>query len=269
MKSKAIIKYFIIIAILLISCNATCNLPGPLEYQKQDIRLNTTIALNSLVLGSKDYVNEIQKVADKAGNQPALSKVMEDVNKYGYQIDKNDPQNNLRLYKLVSSLIQKVGYVDMKSHYFRNKLNRAPKTLKEMLRLNAALPSNKRWRLYTVPASVYHMQNVGGEFNLKFVSANGFCEAVYNKKGLLLTEKNDPVNMGTFNYSPGIHEAKSHYKYDIEPYLRWGNSSNSPQKGVKEIRKGIDIAMKRYKEHASYVKMYRMGTLGGIIQNKY
>ena len=167
-----------------------------------------------LILGSVEYVEKIQNIAKKSGNRSALSAIMIDVDKNGNELDNNEPNNISRFHKLVSSLIYKIGYVDMQTHYFRNKLNRAPKTLKELIRLNKTLPVNKRWILLSVADSGYHMQGVDGEYNLKFVSYDGFCEAVYNKKGILLNENNDPINMGTYNYGAGISNINAHVKFD-------------------------------------------------------
>ena len=75
-------------------------------------------------------------IAKKYGNRTALSAIMIDVDKNGNQLDNNDPNNISRFKKLVSSLIYKIGYVDMQTHYFKNKLNRAPNTLKELINLN-------------------------------------------------------------------------------------------------------------------------------------
>ena len=52
----------------------------------------------------------------------------------------------------------------------------------------------------TPSKSAFHMKGEDGEYNLKFVSFNGFIEAVYNKEGILLDENNDPINMGTYNF---------------------------------------------------------------------
>lgn len=182
---------------------------------------------------------------------------MDDVDNNSETIDKNDSESNMRLYKLVCSLIHKIGYVDMRTHYFRNKLNRAPQSLKGLLYLNSRLPSEKRWRLMPGENSLYHMQGNYGEYNLKFLSCDSFCEAVYNKDGILLTEKNDPINMGTFNYYAGINEPDAHMKFDVVPYLKWGNAPNSPQKKEVDIKKGVDFARKNYKQNIPKVMEYR------------
>ena len=89
-----------------------------------------------------------------------------------------------------------------------------------------------------------------GSYNLKFISKNGRNEGVYinhygsnNKnKGKACTEKTDPKNMGTYNFS-GMYYAKgkistdgaSHWLYDIRPYDNYGNVSKNdlPRDGEK------------------------------------
>lgn len=66
------------------------------------------------------------------------------------------------------------------------------------------------------------MYGKNGEYNLKFVSADGLFEGVYNKAGDLLTESNDPINMGTYNYSDPA-DIIHHGLYDVLPYESWGN----------------------------------------------
>ncbi|WP_026884666.1 hypothetical protein [Clostridium akagii] len=214
------------------------------------------------VLGSIQYVDKIQKIAQKTGDRSALSVIMVDVDKNGNELDNNESTNIVRFHKLVSSLIYKIGYVDMQTHYFRNQLNRAPKTLKGLIKLNKTLPINRRWILLNIRYSGYHIQGVDGEYNLKFVSYDDYCEAVYNKKGVLLNEKNDPINMGTYNYAAGIPKINAHVKFDMDPYLLWGNTLNSPQKGKYEINSGVNLAYINYKKHAASVYIYRKNLFG-------
>ena len=87
------------------------------------------------------------------------------------------------------------------------------------------------------------MKGEDGEYNLKFVSFNGFIEAVYNKEGILLDENNDPINMGTYNFFSPENE-REHIKYDVKPYLKWGNTKDTGGLGeVEELAKAaINIA---------------------------
>lgn len=106
-------------------------------------------------------------------------------------------------------------------HYFRNKLNRAPETLSDLL-----LESDK-WALCAAANSIYHMNGQDGVYNLKFISNCGKYEAVYNKYGDLLTEYNDPINMGTFNYAKYIPHPLKHLKLDVSPYETYGNTPDT------------------------------------------
>ena len=220
------------------------------------------ISNKSLILGSVEYVEKIHNIAIKSGNRNALSVIMVDVDKNSNGIDNNEPYNISRLHILVSSLIYKIGYVDIQTHYFRNKLNKVPKTLKELINLNKTLPINKRWILLSAKNSSYHMQGIDGEYNLKFISYDNFCEAVYNKKGILLNENNDPINMGTYNYAAGIAKINSHSVFDISPYIKWGNTASSLQKGKESMDKGVHSAIINYKKHATSVYEYRQNLFG-------
>ena len=213
-----------------------------------------------LILGSVEYVQEIHNIAKISGNRNALSAIMIDVDKNGNELDNNDPKNISRFKNLVSSLIYKIGYVDMQTHYFKNKLNRAPNTLNELISLNKTYSVNKRWILLSVAGSGYHMQGADGEYNLKFESYDYYDEAVYNEKGILLTENNDPINMGSYNY--GVSSREAHIRFDQFPYLMWGNAANSPQKGKDAINKGVKLGLINYKKHAASVYLYRQNLFG-------
>jgi hypothetical protein len=102
------------------------------------------------------------------------------------------------------------------------------------------------------------MQGPEGLYNLKFVSPEGFCEAVYNRHGDLLNERTDPVNMGTFNYGYGIKENNAHSKYDVDPYLEWGNTRNSPQKGSFAINGGVKNVKELYVKDAKNIDLFHI-----------
>ncbi|MDR2446894.1 MAG: hypothetical protein LBD58_06335, partial [Treponema sp.] len=61
------------------------------------------------------------------------------------------------------------------------------------------------WRLSTWQETAFHTYGEDGAYNLKFISADGHFEAVYNKDGELLTADNAPLNRGTF--IPTTHRA--------------------------------------------------------------
>lgn len=251
MKKKLIVTILIFV-FLFSGCTKTA-LP---------LKRNNVADNKPAVLGSIGYVKKINNIAKKSGNRSALTEIMIDVDKNGNQLDNNQPDNILRFHELVSALIYKIGYVDMQTNYFRNKLNRAPKTLKKLISLNKTLPINRRWILLNIRNSGYHIQGVDGEYNLKFVSYDDFYEAVYNKKGILLNENNDPINMGTYNYAAGISKMNAHVKFDVDPYLIWGTTLNSPEKGKFAIDNGVNMAYSNYKRHAASVYIYRENLFG-------
>lgn len=110
-----------------------------------------------------------------------------------------------------------LGGITQEMHYFRNNLNRAPETL------DALLAEKDEWDLLGISDSLYHMYNTDGEYNVKFISKDGYYEAVYNKDGVLLTQYNDSDNMGTFNYSSPNDNKIKHATFDVITYYKWGN----------------------------------------------
>ena len=107
-------------------------------------------------------------------------------------------------------------------HYFRNKLNRVPETLEELMneseKWDLLKPSDAQYHMYDTSACYDENANTfKGEYNLKFVSKDGKYEAVYNYNGVLLNENNDPVNMGTYNYASPNNKLKHAY-LDVMPY---------------------------------------------------
>lgn len=256
MKDRKVVC-FLILALIVTGCVGLRNSQILFRAGGRGRFQRSYISSGYFTLGSRYYTDEITQIELNSGYNAALHRIMADVDKHGSNIDTNDYNTNLRLYKLVSYLVYKTGNVSKDVHYFRNKLNRTPNTLNDLLYINSKLPLSRRWRLLSVGNSMYHMQGNDGIYNLKFVSADGFCEAVYNKNGILLTEKNDPVNMGTFNYAAGIREFNAHQRYDIAPYLIWGNTPDSPQKGAAAINAGIKQVVQQYNEHSASVDAYR------------
>lgn len=230
----------------------TGSLPVPAQPGRQ-----MSVNSKSDYPGSSYYSWQLRLISVKEGDRAVLRKIMDDILGNPGQIDRNSYEENLRLYRTVSYYVNKLGDIDREIHYFRNELNRCPKTLEDLLLQNGRLPEKRRWKLVSVKGSLYHMQGPDGIYNLKFISPDGFCEAVYNKAGVLLTEANDPVNMGTFNYSPGINHNNAHKKFDVLPYLKWGNSANSPQRSYEEIRKGTNEAAMSYNRNSARVTNYR------------
>lgn len=111
--------------------------------------------------------------------------------------------------------------IGKEEHYSRNKLNKAPATLGELK------GEKDNWIKMDEDKSLYHMQGEDGLDNVKYVSIDGHYEAVYGSgddDAILLTEENDPVNMGTYNFKDPNNDPVGHFLYDMLPYYLWGNS---------------------------------------------
>lgn len=257
MKIRKLFVCFSILLVLVIGFTVSLGVYSSIRHNSQESAELTAAGLKADVLGSRDYVKDIEQFAKESGSQAALGKVMIDVKRNSNEL-RYDSDDTIRLYRLVCELVGQIGYIDEKTHYFRNELNRAPANLDELIKLNLNSIPSKRWQLLSVRNSLYHMQGTEGIYNLKFVSPEGFCEAVYNRHGKLLNERTDPVNMGTFNYGAGINEKNAHSKYDVDPYLEWGNTPDSPQKGALAINDGVKKARELYKKEAQNVDLFHV-----------
>ena len=64
---------------------------------------------------------------------------------------------------------------------------------------------------------------VDGMENIKYVSADGHFELIYNGNNELLTQDNNPDDMGTYNYYSPVTNKMLHSYYDVIPYFEYGN----------------------------------------------
>lgn len=118
-------------------------------------------------------------------------------------------------------------------HYFRKQLN-IEVTKTQLNQLNNKLPSPLKWS--TVVADL-HQENTPKETpNVKYVSADGHFEVVYSSNGKLLSEKNDPANMGTYNYKSPINDQANHLLWDVAPYYDYKNTEMQYKEWQKEFR---------------------------------
>ena len=198
--------------------------------------------VNSDVLGSTAYLDHLTYLMDeyvasegwKYGNNGyiitagrAIEIMKRDVENYADVSTISD--GNWRAFcNKFNSYVRLYGAVNKETHYFRNRLNRAPQSLDALIAYNLSASSATRWRLMEVGESLYHMYGTLGGYNVKFVSYDGIYEAVYDKNGVLLTENNAPVNMGTYNYYPSELSLVNHGIFDVVPYELWNNSANDP-----------------------------------------
>lgn len=159
-----------------------------------------------------------------------MEKLMDDVEGGVLRLGGLADPDYIRHAELACTLVDIEGGVHSRRvHYFRNHFSRAPRTLDAMTDTILGQPQDLfRWRLLSPAATFFHMAGPGGEFNLKFTSADGHFEAVYDRAGTLLTAENDSANMGTFNYADPLTNRERHAKYDVMPYLKWHNTPDAP-----------------------------------------
>jgi hypothetical protein len=155
-----------------------------------------------------------------------------------------------------ATLINTIGEVkSSKVHYFRIHFSRAPKTLDDMIKIIMDKEDNIfKWELLPWQSMAFHMYGKDGEYNLKFISADGHFEAVYNREGVLLTKDNDPLNMGTFNYAHQLADQMTHYNLDVWTYFMWNNTKEAMEINKNEQIKPLAIdknedAMRRYEAY--------------------
>lgn len=184
------------------------------------------------ILGSEAYLKKLRTrvplyLPDMTGNYNTLGGIkvlimMDDYETYSRHSDPDDiPDEMWDAYCTEFNDAIRVSSVFTEDiHYFRNKLNRAPATR------DALIAEKGKWKLLSIGNSLYHMYGEDGLFNTKFISndGEGKYEGVYNKEGLLLTEENDPRNMGTYNYCGPTVDFILHGILDVAPYRTWGNA---------------------------------------------
>ena len=101
------------------------------------------------------------------------------------------------------------------AHYNRNALNQTV-TYQQVL--------DEGWVLMSEEDSKCHVIGASNENNMKFVSPDG-DEAVFYENGVLVS---DPVNLGTYNYTPKDESMAGHAIDDVLPWLCYGNSQDDP-----------------------------------------
>lgn len=106
-------------------------------------------------------------------------------------------------------------------HYNRNEFN-LEFSWEEFQKLQARLPDQCKW-IDSVIVSEHQNHTVNGKDNRKYVSHDGYFELIYNDNNILQTEKNNPDDMGTFNYYSPTEEKLGHLEYDWYSYKWWGN----------------------------------------------
>jgi hypothetical protein len=169
-------------------------------------------------------------------------------------VDALSDEKYIELGHRFAALVNAIGKTNSEEiHYFRIHFSRAPETLDEMTRIVLDKENNIfEWKLLPWQNMAFHMYGKDGEYNLKFISADGHFEAVYNKDGMLLTQENDPLNMGTFNYAHQVADQITHYNLDVWPYFMWNNTEEAMRINNTEKIEAVPIdknenAMERYR----------------------
>lgn len=165
--------------------------------------------------------------------------------RYGVNSDKKETINSaeqriLDHYKSTKFMMNK------EDHYYRNRLNTdLPPTMNEAI--------NRGW--HTVIANAHQFTKGNDALNVKYVDPSGKREAVYNKNGTLLKTA---LDMGSYNYCPSEKSYIGHFKYDILPWIRYGNAPDDPSTVGQRInailgkyRKGAVVLGKQYADQLS------------------
>ncbi len=112
------------------------------------------------------------------------------------------------------------GSVSKELHYFRNNLN----VLYDWDTLQNLVKSGEWTQMDSKESALHqHKQDPEGKENSKWISNNGHYELVFNGNSVLQNERNNPEDMGTYNFMNPIEIVK-HLEYDVLPWINFGNS---------------------------------------------
>lgn len=166
----------------------------------------------------KWYVFDSSK---KIAAEAVINKMIDDLERKPQAL--RNHENFIRFFETFDKNIRKLDSITERMHFFRNTLNSygdAPTKLIDMIDLAA----RDKWELFSAKFHRYNYGGINGALNVKFISADGRFEAVYNTgTGEIIF---DAPNMGTYNYAPGSVnpiEYYMHNKYDKKPWKEWGN----------------------------------------------
>ncbi|MEG0569881.1 MAG: hypothetical protein RR543_05825, partial [Erysipelotrichales bacterium] len=195
--------------------------------------INTSLESSNKETDNIDYKQRIELFSKRLTftNKKAtkeLDEIMNAVNTRAINVEQLSDEDYIALATKVSILVdQKQGVETYQEHYFRNVFERAPSNLDEMIKSIHKKNDLFKWEIVEPSKAQFHMFGKKGEYNLKFISGNGLFEAVYDINGKLLTSKNNPDNMGTFNYADSKQSPQKHSIYDVLPYFIWNNSKDA------------------------------------------
>jgi hypothetical protein len=183
----------------------------------------------------------------------ALKKIEYDIKNKIIDIDKLNDKEYISLALNICELFEKKGNViSMEEHYLRNYFSRGPDTLDEMIETIKTNNIVFGWMLMKPEDTLLHMFGNDGEYNIKFISADGHFEVIYNKNRKKLTIENSPINMGTLNYADPLSNPERHFTLDVLPCFIWGNTPYDDY----DIDKGGDANPRDYYENEDAIKHY-------------
>ncbi len=146
----------------------------------------------------------------------------------------------------IKSMDKRPSFVSAEAHYFRNKLN-IEYQWDDLVELNCRLPEEYRWSQMMPPSDREHQNTATeGKPNRKYVSFDGYFEAVYSHDNRLLDEETESLDMGTYNYSPFKHNGSVpeiigsgavHFKTDFITYYMYTNTKEDWEKRREEKKK--------------------------------
>jgi hypothetical protein len=210
------------------------------------------LAASSMLMG---YIAETKDAHERMSAQVELDGLMAQVETGALDLDAISDTEYMTVAHTVCKLVDRIGTVTEAVNYFRSCFARAPSTLDEMMAIILHEQGGTfGWKLVSRKDTWLHMYGRNGEYNMKFISADGHFEAIYNIDGVKLTGENDSMNMGTFNYGDSVNEKLRHTVYDVLPFFEWGNSRESVKQvnGLSDDPHPIDkndSAVKRFEKY--------------------
>ncbi len=183
-----------------------------------------------------------------------INQMMDDLEKKPDALTNHE--NFYQFFETFDENIRKLDSITERMHFFRNRLNSysgAPAHLDDMIDLAA----RGEWKLFSSKFHRFYFGDTNGALNVKFLSADGRFEAVYNTAtGKIVS---DPANTGTYNYAPGsIIPTKyyKHNKYDKKPWKKWGNVKGFSYQDIMSLQSGhgSDEANNNYKKVERWIK---------------
>lgn len=220
---------------------------------------------------SNDYFDELEKLFDqikssndkwyvfdgskKIAAEAVVNQMMDDLESNPSALINHE--NYIRFFETFDSNILKLDSITERMHFYRNTLNaysNAPEKLDDMI----SLAAKGQWKLFSAKFHRYNNGEINAALNVKFLSADGRFEVVYNVGTGKIDD--DPVNMGTYNYAPGsINPIKFylHGKFDKDPWKEWGNVKEVPYEYIVNLESthGSNEAKNNEKEVERWIQL--------------